>query len=94
MREPLFLTLAEVIDVHTDQITRYGGEDGVRDPGQRPEGLAERRHAADRLRQNGEISLRGALQAALPETGQPVMSGGESRGIVAVRSETKGARHG
>jgi len=26
-----FLTLAEVIDIHTDQIERYGGHEGVRD---------------------------------------------------------------
>ncbi len=26
-----FLTLAEVIDIHTDQIKRYGGHEGVRD---------------------------------------------------------------
>ncbi|HDZ62313.1 MAG TPA: type II toxin-antitoxin system death-on-curing family toxin [Nitrospirae bacterium] len=26
-----FLTLAEVIEIHADQITRYGGSDGVRD---------------------------------------------------------------
>jgi death-on-curing protein len=27
----LFLTLAEVVAVHADQIQRYGGQDGVRD---------------------------------------------------------------
>jgi death on curing protein len=27
----LFLTLAEVIEIHTDQIHRYGGQDGLRD---------------------------------------------------------------
>lgn len=26
-----FLTLAEVVEIHTDQIQRYGGADGVRD---------------------------------------------------------------
>lgn len=31
--EPLFLTLAEVIDIHNDQIRRYGGVDGARDLG-------------------------------------------------------------
>lgn len=31
--EPLFLTLAEVIDIHNDQIKRYGGKDGARDLG-------------------------------------------------------------
>ena len=33
MREPCFLTLAEVVEIHADQITRYGGQDGVRDLG-------------------------------------------------------------
>lgn len=28
---PLFLTLAEVVDIHTDQIQRYGGSTGIRD---------------------------------------------------------------
>ena len=41
MRDPLFLTLAEVIEVHTDQITRYGGEDGVRDLGLLESALAQ-----------------------------------------------------
>ena len=31
MAEPLFLTLAEVIEIHTDQISRYGGQAGLRD---------------------------------------------------------------
>ena len=31
MREPFFLTLAEVIEIHADQIQRYGGQQGVRD---------------------------------------------------------------
>jgi death-on-curing protein len=29
--EPSFLTLAEVIDIHHDQIERYGGRGGIRD---------------------------------------------------------------
>ncbi len=33
MRKPLFLTLDEVLLVHTDQIRRYGGSHGVRDLG-------------------------------------------------------------
>lgn len=31
--EPLFLTLAEVIDIHNDQIKRYGGDTRARDLG-------------------------------------------------------------
>ena len=33
MRQPIFLTLAEVIDVHGNQIELYGGQNGVRDFG-------------------------------------------------------------
>ena len=31
MKEPLFLTLAEILQIHQDQIHHYGGTDGVRD---------------------------------------------------------------
>ena len=41
MADPLFLTLAEVIAVHADQITRYGGRDGVRDFGLLESALAQ-----------------------------------------------------
>lgn len=41
MKEPLFLTLAEVIEVHSDQIQRYGGDQGVRDHGLLESALAQ-----------------------------------------------------
>jgi death-on-curing protein len=31
--EPLFLSLDEVLEIHAEQITLYGGSDGIRDPG-------------------------------------------------------------
>jgi len=31
--EPKFLTLEEVLEIHRDQIQRYGGAEGVGDPG-------------------------------------------------------------
>ncbi len=33
MKEPLFLTLAEVIEIHNDQIKRYGGSAAIRNIG-------------------------------------------------------------
>lgn len=33
MKEPSFLTLAEVLDIHQDQIKRHGGKTGLRDRG-------------------------------------------------------------
>jgi len=31
--DPTFLTLDEVLEIHRDQIERYGGGDGIRDLG-------------------------------------------------------------
>ena len=31
MKEPFFLSLDEIIEIHTDQIERYGGISGIRD---------------------------------------------------------------
>lgn len=31
MEEPIFLTLAEVVEIHADQIARYGGDPHIRD---------------------------------------------------------------
>jgi death-on-curing protein len=31
MQNVIFLTLSEVVDIHNDQIGRYGGSDGIRD---------------------------------------------------------------
>jgi death-on-curing protein len=39
--DPVFLTLAEVIEVHVDQIRRYGGQTGVRDLGLLESALAQ-----------------------------------------------------
>jgi death-on-curing protein len=33
MKDPLFLRLHEIIEIHTDQIVRYGGSHGIRDMG-------------------------------------------------------------
>ena len=31
MKEPLFLTLAEIVEIHNNQIESYGGQKGIRD---------------------------------------------------------------
>lgn len=41
MSDPLFLTLAEVVEVHADQIRRYGGQSGVRNFGLLESALAQ-----------------------------------------------------
>ena len=41
MADPVFLTLAEVIEVHVDQIHRYGGQAGLRDLGLLQSALAQ-----------------------------------------------------
>ncbi len=41
MKPPVFLTLAEVIDIHNNQIELYGGQRGVRDLGLLQSALAQ-----------------------------------------------------
>ena len=41
MKSPIFLTLAEVIDIHSNQIELYGGQKGVRDMGLLQSALAQ-----------------------------------------------------
>ena len=41
MKAPIFLTLAEVIDIHANQIELYGGQKGVRDLGFLQSALAQ-----------------------------------------------------
>ncbi len=41
MKEPLFLTLAEVVEIHKNQIELYGGTLGVRDMGLLQSALAQ-----------------------------------------------------
>jgi death-on-curing protein len=31
--EPEFLTVDEILEIHRDQIERYGGDEGIRDNG-------------------------------------------------------------
>ena len=33
VEDPVFLTLGEVIEIHRDQIDKYGGDPGIRDLG-------------------------------------------------------------
>ena len=39
--EPLFLTISEVLDIHRDQIERYGGTQGLRDIGLSSSAIAQ-----------------------------------------------------
>ena len=40
IEDPVFLTLGEVIEIHRDQIERYGGDPGLRDLGLRQSAMA------------------------------------------------------
>lgn len=39
--KPTFLTLDEVLEIHSDQLARYGGSSGLRDPGLLDSALAQ-----------------------------------------------------
>ena len=48
MTAPIFLTIDEIIEIHEDQITRYGGISGVRDLGLLESALAMPEASFDR----------------------------------------------
>ncbi len=39
--DPLFLTLEEILEIHRQQIERYGGSDGIRDAGALESAMAQ-----------------------------------------------------
>ncbi|MBI3322602.1 MAG: type II toxin-antitoxin system death-on-curing family toxin [Candidatus Omnitrophica bacterium] len=41
MQEPEFLTLAEVLEIHSEQVRRFGGQPGLRDMGLLESALAQ-----------------------------------------------------
>ncbi len=43
MNEPLFLTLTEVLQLHSESLERFGGDDGIRDIGLIESAIAEPR---------------------------------------------------
>jgi len=40
---PIFLTFGEILEIHEDQLVRYGGSAGIRDPGLLQSALAQPR---------------------------------------------------
>jgi death-on-curing protein len=81
--EPAFLTLAEVLEIHKDQIERYGGTHGIRDIG-----LVESALAMPRAGFGGEYLHESLLEMAAAYAyhiaeNQPFLDGNKRAGLAA-----------
>ena len=63
MKSPVFLTLAEIIDIHNNQIELYGGKNGVRDFGLLHSALAQPEASFDDQWLHDDIFLMAAAYA-------------------------------
>lgn len=81
--DPLFLELEEVLEIHRDQITRYGGSDGVRDMALLQSALAmPRAGAGGEFFHPGVCEMAGAYLFYLVKN-HPFVDGNKRTGAVA-----------
>lgn len=81
MSEPAFLTLAEVLDIHKDQIERYGGAHGIRDIGLVESALAMPQAGFGGEYLHGSIFEMAAAYAFHIAENQPFLDGNKRTGL-------------
>jgi death-on-curing protein len=79
----LFLTLAEVIEIHADQINRYGGEKGIRDISLLSSALAMPRATFDGVYLHNDIYDMAAAYAFHISQNHPFIDGNKRTALVA-----------
>jgi death-on-curing protein len=80
---PLFLTLDEVLAVHSDQIRRYGGTSGVRDLGLLSSALAMPRASFASVRLHGTLAEMAAAYLFHLARNHPFVDGNKRTGLAA-----------
>ena len=81
--DPTFLTLDEVLEIHRDQIERYGGSDGIRDLGLLESALAMPRATfGGRFLQADEFEMAAAYLFHITQN-HPFLDGNKRTGAVA-----------
>jgi len=81
--EPAFLTLAEVLDIHKDQIERYGGAHGIRDIGLVESALAMPQAGFGGEYLHGSLFEMAAAYAYHIAENQPFLDGNKRTGLAA-----------
>ena len=71
--EPLFLTLDEVLEIHRQQIDRYGGAPGIRDQGTLESALAQPLTSFDGHYLHASIPANAAITFLLLNDWDPVL---------------------
>ncbi len=81
--EPQFLTIAEVLEIHRDQIERYGGEYGLRDHGLLESALAMPAAGAEGEYFHADLFEMAAAYAFHLVANHPFLDGNKRVGAVA-----------
>ena len=80
--EPSFLTFADVIRIHVDQIERYGGQAGIRDLGLLQSALAMPRGSFGQEWLHRDLSEMAAAYAFHLSQNHPFVDGNKRTGLV------------
>ena len=80
---PVFLTIAEVIEIHRDQIQRYGGRPGIRDVGLLESAVAMPQAAMGGEYLHGDLFEMAAAYLFHIVKNHPFMDGNKRTGAVA-----------
>jgi death on curing protein len=80
---PVFLTLDEVLALHSDQIARYGGSDGIRDLGLLESALAVPQASFDGVQLHGSLPEMAAAYLYHLVQNHPFVDGNKRVGLAA-----------
>lgn len=83
MTEPYFLTLAEVLEIHKDQLERHGGAPGIRDMGLVESALAMPQAGLGGEYFHGTLFEMAAAYAFHIAENQPFLDGNKRTGLAA-----------
>lgn len=81
-KNPVFLTLAEVIEIHTNQIELYGGLEGVRDIGLLQSALAQPESSFGGVWLHGDLLEMAAAYAFHISENHPFFDGNKRTALV------------
>jgi len=79
--DPIFLTIEDVLQLHNDQLERFGGSDGIRDRGALESAVAVARATFDgKLLHDGIFAMAAAYAFHIAEN-QPFVDGNKRTGL-------------
>ncbi|MGE0269292.1 MAG: type II toxin-antitoxin system death-on-curing family toxin [Candidatus Omnitrophota bacterium] len=83
MNEFIFLTLAEIIEIHQNQLDLYGGKPGLRDMEMLQSALSQPQATFQGDYLHGDLSMKAAAYAFHISQNQPFIDGNKRTGLAA-----------